>query len=320
MLPFEVSFRKQTEERHLGQTVTMGVSHRQRAVWLSVLVSIFLGSVAFLLWRWPLRLGLTVGLLVLAGTSAALLSAHYLPKKLDERTKRAGTVGVGCVALIVAVLAAGTVREPPMEPLTATLGFGNECETFAVPTELLPSLPRSAELNAQWVYSHNGATSRRLINLVVQGKTQDAVILTGMRVVDLKARKPPSDIAEILPCGRIQQQVVPVRYFDVQLGDPPSIVSKPGYAPDPQTGETEPATSFPYKVSNSEAEVFLLAVSGPDCFCDWRLALDWTSGDRSGTTTIDHGFGEVRSDTGGDTDRIRYSRKKDGTWDQLLPR
>jgi MFS family permease len=128
-----------------GRLSLMGVSRRERAVWLGVLVVIFLGSVGFVLWRWPLELGLTVALLVVAGASAAILSAYYLPNHLDERLKRAGTVGAGCIALIAAVLAAGALLNPPKEPLTATLGLGAECKNFAVPTDLLPSIPPNAE-------------------------------------------------------------------------------------------------------------------------------------------------------------------------------
>jgi hypothetical protein len=296
------------------------MASRERRLWLAVLLIIFGGSVVWLVLDWPLPAVLTVALVVLAGASAALISAYYVPDKLDKRLKRALTVGVGCIALIAAVLAIPALQRPQDEPLTASLGFGAECERFAVPSGLLPSVPTDDGLDAKWVYNHDGATSGSMLSLTVQGKTQDAVILHGLRVVDLKAQDPPSDVADILPCGRVYQQVVPVRYFEVNLSDPPQIRSSPAPEPDPYTGKIEPATTFPYQVSNTDPEVFVLIATGPACFCDWRLALDWTSGGRSGTTIIDHGFGKVRIDTSSDSERMQYARQKDGTWDPPLPK
>ncbi len=288
------------------------------------LVVLFLVSVILIVANWPLRLGPAVILLVVAGASAAVFSAYYIPNQLDERVKRAVIVGAGCITLITAVLALRAGPEPPdappTDPLTATLGFGSECENFAVPTRLLPSLPPDSELNAQWVYEHNGATSDRVLSLTIQGKTEDAVTLHRLRVVDLGVQDPPSDVAHIFPCGRVRREVVPVRYFEVNFSDPAQVIPRPAPAPDPQTGQIEPAKAFPFQVSNSNPEVFVLIVRGQACFCDWRLALDWTSGGRSGTTTIDHGFGKLRTDTSLGSERIQYSQSRDGTWDPPLPR
>ncbi len=299
------------------------------------LVVLFLGSVISIVAIRPLELGPLVVLLAVAGASAAVFSAYYLPNQLDERVKRAVIVGAGCITLLTAVLALRPGQEPPVlpadpltatpsaepaDPLTATLGFGSECENFAVPTPLLASLPPDAELDAQWVYEHNGATSDRVMSLAIQGKTEDAVMLHRLRVVDLRAQDPPTDVADIFPCGRIRREVVPVRYFEVDLRDPAQVVPRPAPAPDPQTGKVEPAKTFPFQVSNTNPEFFVLVVSGQACFCDWRLALDWTSGGRSGTITVDHGFGKIRTDTSLDSERIQYAQRRDGTWDPPLPK
>ena len=218
-------------------------------MWLVVLLVIFVGSVVWLVWHWPLGPVLTVALVVVAGAAAALISAYYIPDKLDKRLKRALTVGVGFIALIAAVLAIPALQRPQDEPLTASLGFGVGCEKFAVPSGLLPSVPTDAELDAKWVYNHDGATSGSVLSLTVQGKTQDAVILNGLRVVDLKAQDPPSNVADILPCGHVYQEVVPVRYFEVDLSDPLQIRSSPAPDPDPYTGKSsrqQPSlTKFP---------------------------------------------------------------------------
>jgi hypothetical protein len=85
-----------------------------------------------------------------------------------------------------------------------------------------------------------------------------------------------------------------VRQFNVNFSDPVKFTPVPGQ--DPGTGEDVPAVDFPFKVSNNDPEVFLIEPIGPTCFCEWRLAIDWTNGGRSGTTVVDRGFGPILSD------------------------
>jgi hypothetical protein len=70
---------------------------------------------------------------------------------------------------------------------------------------------------------------------------------------------------------------------------------------------------LPIKVSNSDPEVFYFKVTGPDCFCEWRLAINWTSRGRSGTTVVGQSFGPVKSDTAEYKERTLYSLS-DGEW------
>jgi hypothetical protein len=46
-------------------------------------------------------------------------------------------------------------------------------------------------------------------------------------------------------------------------------------------------TNFPYRVSNSDPEVFQITADTSNCDCRWRLYLDWTSEGKSGSLTID---------------------------------
>ena len=49
---------------------------------------------------------------------------------------------------------------------------------------------------------------------------------------------------------------------------------------------------LPYKVTKDDVEVFILILgsSGPACICSWKLALDWTSGGRSGERLLTGNF------------------------------
>jgi hypothetical protein len=296
---------------------------RLRILFGVLLVMAFVGSLGWILLKRP-PLTVLVILIVVAAVTAAAFSAYFVPNKLSERFKRAFTVGAAAVGLITTLVAVPAIQNDSgaqpatKDPLSATLSFGF-CENFTVPTELLPSLPPGADLNAQWVYDHSGATSNNVLSLTVHGTTQDVVTLQRLHVLDLKTQATPSNTAYLYPCGRIRRQVVPVRYFEMNLDDPAQVIARPAPGPNPQTGEIEQATTFPYQVSNTEAESFLIIVRGLACFCAWRLGLDWTSGERSGTTIVDHGFGEVRTDTSG-YDRAEYLRKRDGTWEPPLPK
>jgi hypothetical protein len=102
----------------------------------------------------------------------------------------------------------------------------------------------------------------------------------------------------------------------VNLGHPPKIIARP--SPDIINGRHEPAVKLPIKVkvSDIDPEVYVFRVTGPDCFCEWKLAIDWTNGGRSGTTLVDHGFGKIRSDTKSYNERPLYTIV-DGEWQEM---
>jgi hypothetical protein len=303
-----------------------------RILFAIALVLVFLGCLGWILLKWPLPFGLTAALIVIAAASAAVFSAYFIPNQLDERVKRALTVGATCIGLIAAIVAvpaiqAGTTGSSPgqpadtptaaeSDPLTATLDFDSPaCEDFAIRESLLQSVPQGGALNAKWVYEHGGAT-RSGAHLTVQGKSEEAVVLQGLRVVELESNPRPADLVAILPCGP-RGGIVVTRYFDVILSSPPQVVARPG---EPEPGSTErgePEVKFPFKVSSTDPEVFDLEIKGQPCLCAWRLALDWTSVGRSGTVVVDRGFDKIRTDTSLSEDVPIYNRLEDGTWEKL---
>jgi hypothetical protein len=309
----------------------------------AVLILVFVGSLGYVLIEGP-ALPLTVMLIVIATATAAVFAAYFVPNKLSPRAKRAFTVGVAAVGVITTLLAprinadnqgdgndasqSPTSQSPSVTdlpraaaaPLTAVLSLGGDCENFVMPAEALSAVPTGSDLNAQWIYDHGGATITKELGLAVQGTSDSPVFIEYLRVIHLKAKTPPSKLADLLPCGRPRLHVVPKRYLEIGLSDPPQVVSSPAPEADPQTGETEPAASFPFQVSKKQAEYFLLIVNGPACFCEWQLELGWSSSGRTGKMVLDHGFGKIRSDTSVDPNRPAHSRKSDGTWKPPLPK
>jgi hypothetical protein len=291
---------------------------------------------------WPLPMRLWVALVFVAGFSLFCFIALFVKDELPSWLTRALAGGTGLVVLIAAVMAvqgagspatgnservtpdtAGSGAPLPTEsqlsgapdPLTATLDFDDPvCEDFTVPKSMVPSLPRKdTGLDAEWIYEHGGATLGGPV-LTVQGKSDDAVVLKRLRVVDLHRNRPPSHAIGILSCGPVGGDMN-VRYLEVAMDDPPKIAARPAPFPD-EEGKQKPAVRLPIKVSNSDPEVFVFKITRPKCFCEWRLAIDWTSGGRSGTMIVDHGFGKIRSDTLEHKDRHLLSFYE-GKWQEL---
>jgi hypothetical protein len=246
------------------------------------------------------------------------LSSVVLPLKLRNRSVPFVVVAPGTAGLLAAVLAipsggsAATSPTSPSEtpgaaapaspasqvqsdPMTATLDFDDPFhEAFTIPRSLLHSLAiQPDDVTAEWIYQHGGASASNPV-LILQGKTESAVIIKRLRVIDVERSTPPSDAVLIFPDGG-GGGVMAVRYFEIKMSDPPQVIPRRG-SEDPD-GHRDPAVKLPVKVSNSDPEQFVLDITGPPCFCDWRLGIDWESGQQRGTMIIDRGFGKIRSDT-----------------------
>lgn len=302
-----------------------------------LLVLAFLGSLAWILLGWPLPFTLWIALAVVAGGSLTAFLTFFVPNGLSERLRRALTAGAACTGLIAAVIAvpaiqdAGTSHEESQtdaslpgaaasteaasptaepDPLTATLQFGEDCEGFVLPNSLLRELPKNKDITAKWAYEHGGATSYGVGFLLLQGTSEDAVILQGMRVIELARASAPSNTSEVMPCSA-SGGFIRTRYFDVELSQKPKIIPRT----DPESGAPQP--KFPFKVSNSDPEYFELWVKGPPCLCSWRIALDWTSRGRSGTLVVDRGFSTILTNTLENLPSYQYD---EGRWKPPLPK
>jgi hypothetical protein len=322
--------------------------------WARIAVGALLGlallvSIGWIVLGWPLPVRLWILLAVVAGSSLTGLVALFI-REVHPRLRQGLVAGSTLIAVLAAMMAVpalqgaaapatgkggqetpGPSESPTLaasqpstepDPLTASLSFDEPCEDFSVPKSLIPSLPKpdpgyDSGLDARWVYDHGGATAGGSpVSITVQGKTEDAVLIRHLRIVDLKRNPAPSNAVYVLKCGPVGGDAGP-RYFEVNMSDPAKITPRPApYAN--EDGKRQPAIKFPIKlkVSNSDLELLVFKVTGPDCFCEWRLAIDWTSGGRSGTTIIDHGFAKIRSDTRQNTQRPVFT-PGDGKWEEL---
>ncbi|WP_405941893.1 helix-turn-helix domain-containing protein [Streptomyces sp. NBC_00207] len=130
-----------------------------------------------------------------------------------------------------------------------------------------------------WVAAAGAVSAgEQYVTLTLQGSGKDTVVLDGLTVRTAAKRAPLAwnDYAMGYPgvgCGA----GVPTRSFTVALDAArPAVV--------PEAGQP----NFPFKVSESEPEVFYVKADASAYDVSWFLELSWSSGSRHGTLTIDN--------------------------------
>ncbi|MBT2906564.1 transcriptional regulator, partial [Streptomyces sp. McG8] len=138
--------------------------------------------------------------------------------------------------------------------------------------------PPVEEGAAAWVAAHGAVSSgQQYLRVTVQGAGPETVVIDGLtvRVAGKRAPLAWNDYAMAYPgvgCGG----GVETRAFAVDLDS-----ARPSLAPEPGNDD------FPFKVSESDPEVYYITASVSSYDVDWYLELKWSSGDRSGTLTVD---------------------------------
>ncbi|MFH9765245.1 helix-turn-helix domain-containing protein [Streptomyces microflavus] len=209
---------------------------------------------------------------------------------------------VAALALVLVAASAGPSRQqqrperqppvarPAAPPFTWTsddhvwkYGCGH---TYLVggPPAAVPPPPAEADAES-WATAlgavHAGETG---VRITLQGTDERAVVLEALRIRVVERREPAEGRVHRMSSG-CGGALTP-RMFDVDLDVArPVARSVPGN----DTGEPIPAVSFPYRVSASDPEVFLVTGRAARCDCDWVAELRWSSGGRSGTVRIDDG-------------------------------
>ncbi|MEV8001080.1 helix-turn-helix domain-containing protein [Streptomyces parvus] len=128
---------------------------------------------------------------------------------------------------------------------------------------------------------HAGETG---VRITLQGRDDRAVVLESLRIRVVERGSPaPGRVYRMSSgCGG---SLTP-RMFDVDL-DASRPVARSVAGND--SGEPIEAVAFPYRVSVTDPEVFLITGRTVGCDCSWVAELAWSSGGRSGTVRIDDG-------------------------------
>ncbi|MEU8778943.1 helix-turn-helix domain-containing protein [Streptomyces sp. NPDC048606] len=145
------------------------------------------------------------------------------------------------------------------------------------PTEVGP--PPAERDAPAWVAASGAVSSgEQYVTLTLQGSGKETVVLDSLTVRTAAKRSPLAwnDYAMGYPgvgCGA----GVPTRSFTVALDAArPAVV--------PEAGQP----NFPFKVSESDPEVFHIKADASAYDVSWYLELAWSSGSRHGTLKIDH--------------------------------
>ncbi|WP_428935031.1 helix-turn-helix domain-containing protein [Streptomyces sp. ACT015] len=143
--------------------------------------------------------------------------------------------------------------------------------------------PATEQDAARWAAAYRAVSSgEQRVALTVQGTGRQTVVLEALhvRVITKGAPLAWNDYAMGVGCGG----GVGTASFTVDLD-----------AGSPVVGVEHGARDFPYKVSESDPEVFYVTARTTAHDVRWELALDWSSGTRRGTVRIDSGDGPFRT-------------------------
>ena len=165
----------------------------------------------------------------------------------------------------------------PLAVATRPYVYDSPCsQHFLVDSEPAQVGPPASEQDApRWAAAYGAVSSgEQRLALTVQGTGAQTVVLNALHVRVLSKHAPLAwnDYAMGVGCGG----GVGTKSFDIALDDgSPAVTVKNGQR------------DFPYKVSESDPEVFYVTAHTTAHDVRWDLTLDWSSGDRSGTVHID---------------------------------
>ncbi|MFI5485587.1 hypothetical protein [Micromonospora echinaurantiaca] len=187
----------------------------------------------------------------------------------------------------------GSPPSPPDDPdaLPFTIAVRTEHDetdgwVVAAPLAEIPARPGWRDDWSPWVLEANAVPASRLgVSFTVQGVSEAQVTLTDLRV-RVAARRPALRGVFAVPGGGGPSAY---RWVDADLDEDPPVLHAgmftegEGSVPAHERREIR----FPYRVSLTDAETFLVVGHTERCDCEWRVELDWASQGRTGTVTID---------------------------------
>ncbi|MFJ5721658.1 helix-turn-helix domain-containing protein [Streptomyces sp. NPDC093149] len=182
----------------------------------------------------------------------------------------------------------------PLNVASRPYVYDSPCsQHFLVDSEPEQVGPPASEQDApRWAAAYGAVSSgEQRVALTVQGTGRDTVVLEALhvRVVGKGAPLAWNDYSMGVGCGG----GVGTKSFDIDLDNGSPMVTV-------KNGQRD----FPYKVSESDPEVFYITAHTKAHDVRWDLSLDWSSGGRRGTVHIDSGGTPFR--TSADAGRPGY--------------
>jgi hypothetical protein len=216
-----------------------------------------------------------------SGSSSAAASAGARKEKPSASASHTGAPTISASASRGGGTAdgAGAAQDGASAPMVATNPYkwDDPCSQHYLVDQKatrLPPPPNEPDARG-WVSALGGvAGGEQMVALTVQGTGKATVVLEALhvRVVDKSAPLAWNDYAMGVGCGGGVETAS--FHVDLDAGRP---------ATTPAAGQRD----FPYKVSESDPEVFYVFADARAHNVSWFLELDWSSGAKSGTVRID---------------------------------
>lgn len=154
------------------------------------------------------------------------------------------------------------------------------------PLAQLPPRPRSYEGLSDWAREVGGIPADDLdVYMTVQGRSEAQVTLTNLRVRVTERRRNTHSVHVNINEGGPDAY----RWVRVDLDtDPPKLSDELFDSPlnNAPAHERRPIR-FPYEVSISDAETFLIKALANGCDCSFLIELDWMAEGKIGTVVVD---------------------------------
>ncbi|MFF2844727.1 helix-turn-helix domain-containing protein [Streptomyces sp. NPDC058001] len=194
---------------------------------------------------------------------------------------------------------------PPVTVATRPYAWEGPCtQSYLVnrPSTEVPPPPGEQDARG-WVRALGGVSAdEQYVALTVQGTGGETVVLEALHVRVVKSGPPLvwNDYEMGVGCGG----GVRTASFDIALdsGHPSA---------NPLNGQRD----FPYKVSESDPEVFYITANARARDVSWYLELDWSSGTRRGTVRIDDSGLPFRTSASKGTGKFNYPLGGASRWE-----
>lgn len=169
-------------------------------------------------------------------------------------------------------------------PFNANLAdYSDDCEGFVIDRVLLDQVQvDGGSVNEAWVFEHGGLQAGpRTIQLSLVSSEQSAVAINAIALTDLTVYPLPNDPILIRECspggGELADHSLHLDFATSSVR-----ISSP----------TEGQLDFPFRIDSADPEVFQVTTTSvegveSDCFCTWRLRVQWTSGTGEGEEIVD---------------------------------
>jgi hypothetical protein len=171
---------------------------------------------------------------------------------------------------------------------------------------------RAAPLRYAWAHRLGGVDAvETLARITLSGSGSAATDLQQLRVRLVRCRPPmKGQLVTYTGLG----SGIGAKYFAIDLDRDTPVAD---YVD--ANGKVRGRQPFPLRITDSDQEVFDVTASTSRRDCEWTLLLDWTAGERQGTTVIDDHGKPFRTTSGGSADG-RVPGLKSVIWDPVSDR